>query len=322
MSYTKKHEDFEGQLEMFKRRGMRVNSSENGIKKLSNISYYKIKEFARPYSKEIFIDGKKELIYENISFEQIITRFYQDKNLRIYLLHAIEKIELSFKTRFAYLLGEKYGPFGYLEFNNWCNKKKYCKYYLNDQEKIFKRNLQNIISRDDNKMLSEFFKENKKLKYPPIWIVTEILTFGEILKLYELMSVTNRTAIASFYGAHTPEFVSWLKNLKLLRNMSAHNSNVLDIKLKSVPYIRDEWKKYLYTFNNRNGDELITDRIGRSIIVLKYLVEEINPGYGLGNIYTAFLKIVKRSDDAAQKLGFKNSKVIEFLVKEKINPKH
>lgn len=56
------------------------------------------------------------LKYSNITFDDIVKRYYQDKNLRINLLHAIEKIEVSIKRNVSYILGSRYGAFGYLDF--------------------------------------------------------------------------------------------------------------------------------------------------------------------------------------------------------------
>ena len=99
--YSREHKSFEQQLDLLSIRCMKVNDRDKAIERLKNISYYKIKEFAKPYFKPAEINGKIEMRYEKISFEGVINRFYKDKNLRIDLLHAIEKVELSFKTRFS-----------------------------------------------------------------------------------------------------------------------------------------------------------------------------------------------------------------------------
>ncbi|EAC5555585.1 hypothetical protein B5G82_01905 [Listeria monocytogenes] len=38
-----------------------------------------------------------------------------------------------------------YGPFGYLSFSNWCNREKYCKYFLLDHQRKFKFRLREKV---------------------------------------------------------------------------------------------------------------------------------------------------------------------------------
>ncbi|MGL4862611.1 Abi family protein [Cetobacterium sp.] len=308
--YDKTHLEFNEQLDLLMDRGLKVNDKQKAIERLKNINYYKIKEFSRPYLKTEIINGKEIPKYDNISFEQIIVRFYQDKNLRMAFLHIIEKIELSFKTKFAYILGKKHGPFGYLKFNNWCNKEIYCKFYLSEKEDAFNSRLYQKIKNSDNFIISEY-----KLKYDsiqiPIWLAVEILTFGEILFLFDLMSTKNKTAIANEYNCTHEELASWLKNLKLLRNMCAHNSNVIDVQFKTLPPIRSEWSSILH-FKDPTAP---TNKIARSIVIMKYLIEYINPDYGFGDVFKYLNKLIRNSSNAANDIGFCNPKALSFLIK-------
>jgi len=58
---------------------------------LVKVPYYKIKEFARPYCK---INKEKDvkIDYQQTKFEHVLSRYYQDKNLRIQLLHLLEEL--------------------------------------------------------------------------------------------------------------------------------------------------------------------------------------------------------------------------------------
>ena len=116
MTYTKTHLSFQDQLNIFISKGMEIYDFDSALAKIENISYYKIKEFSLPH-----MDHKGNY-KRGTTFEEVIKNFYQDKNIRIYFLEVIEKIELSVKTKFAYLMGKKYNAFGYLNFNNWCDR--------------------------------------------------------------------------------------------------------------------------------------------------------------------------------------------------------
>ena len=80
---------FQEQIELLKSRGIIVKNVEKSSKKIENISYYKLKEYATPFICA-YIDGSPK--YKGLEFDELLERYYQDKNLRIHLFHVIEKI--------------------------------------------------------------------------------------------------------------------------------------------------------------------------------------------------------------------------------------
>ena len=105
MAYNRKHLSFTEQISRFESRGMSFPDKSKALSKLEHINQYKLKEFAIPFEKSFVNEqGEKDFKYENICFDEVISRFYKDKNLRVHLLHCIEKIEVSVKTKFAHIL--------------------------------------------------------------------------------------------------------------------------------------------------------------------------------------------------------------------------
>ena len=141
----------------------RFSCEDRDITKIQHISYYRLKEFAQPFAKEK--DGS--VFYENITFHEVLGRYYQDKNLRIFLLHALEKIEVSLKTRISNLLGLKYGAFGYLNFSLWANKNKFSKFTIEQEQYRVKQNLLKVLRKSQLREL----KNQKNLdadKFPSV----------------------------------------------------------------------------------------------------------------------------------------------------------
>ena len=69
------HLTFEEQINLIEKRRMKFkDGKDKAIEKLKFINYYKIKEFSLPYMNE------NKLYKENVYFEDIIHRFYWDKN--------------------------------------------------------------------------------------------------------------------------------------------------------------------------------------------------------------------------------------------------
>lgn len=249
--------------------------------------------------------------YDNTHINQIVGRFYQDKNIRIYLLHAIEQFELSIKTKISHELGKK-DSFGYLEFKNWVDKnpKKNSKEKVLSREIVFKKILRKQLGKTNKPQIIEF-KENYSNEFPPIWMVVDILTFGTIVEMWDLMSNTRKNNIVSYYNSTIDEFTSWLNHLQFIRNQCTHNSNIVDIKIITMPRIRKEWEELLFKLDNG----LITDRLSTTFFIVHYLVKIINPDYPFSNLYGAISKNAQ-INSAARRIGFKDTKAIKFLIRK------
>ncbi|OFP25040.1 CAAX protease [Staphylococcus sp. HMSC057C08] len=301
--------NFQEQANLLIERGMIINNIDNAIKKLENIGYYKLKEFAYHLSK-VTKDkfGNNVRVYHGIKFDDVITRYYQDKNLRMGLLHAIEKIEVSLKTRISYVLGETYGAFGYLDFSKWCNKNEYCKHYLNYQENKFKKELAKKTKLSRNHEIREKKNFNQE-RLPSVWLMTDVLMFGDIVNLLTLMSKKNLQKISDYYKCSNKQLVSWLKCLNFIRNICAHNSNIIDIKLTTAPMIHNDWKNDVFQFKDGN----YSNRLSVIIFIIHHFVKQINDKYQIRKITNSIKKIVGSEESKINQLGFVNNKSIVRL---------
>ena len=291
------HLDYEKQLEKFIERGMLVNNREQAIERLKHISYYKIKEFS-----EFFMDqnGKyKKKTY----FEAVIQNFYFDKNLRMEFFKCSEKIELSVKNKITYILGAKYGAFGYLKFSNWCDRSIPKEKIEEEQERFKQKIKQKMKSFSENPIIKDFIKNNPSEEFPSIWRISEILTFGEILNIFQMMSQGNKRYVASTYNLTIAEFTSYINNMKLVRNLCAHNMAIINIRFKTVPKVDS---KILEIVNKPN-------RISTSILIMVYFIKIINPNYRFFKLYHILNQLIKR-DYVARKYEIKEKKLIaKFL---------
>lgn len=251
----------EEQVDIFSNRGMKIKDPEFAKNKLKHINYYKLKEYSLPYME----NGT----YKDITFEELIDIFYLDRALRVNLIHNIEKIEISLKTQIAKVLG-KYGPYGYLYFNNWIDKEEYCKHYIKDQEKKFKEQIRKNLNERSNEIINSFKKEYPEEKNIPIWMLVEILTLGETINLFKLMAPSLKMDIAKMYNVPSAEFFeNWIYKIKLIRNLCAHNMKIYDLKLVQKTKILKEWDKIGIDYN----------KLPLILLIIQHLIHAINPYY-------------------------------------------
>lgn len=299
MNKSERFLTFAEQVTLFEQRGMIIPNREKAERMLSFISYYKLKEMSLPF----LINDK---YIENFSFDDMLTRFYENKNLRLNLLRLTEKVELSLKTKIAYILGRKTGAYGYLDFNLWIDKTRYKETTRCLKEKDFKDRITKNIKRSKNELIKPFIPSNKV----PIWLLVDVLSFGETLEMYYLIHKKDRFDIANSYNVDILIFISWLKNINMIRNSSAHNSNIIDISFSTKAKIPEYMKSKLYI----HTDTTYSNKIAITILILEYLIPIINLKYPGGAIRKNLIKLCKnKSDKEAQRLGFKDFKTIELL---------
>lgn len=278
MKFRENFYDYEMQLDQFIARGMKVKNRKEAIHRLKHLSYYKIKELAA------FFRQSNGNYRDGIFFETVIQNFYYDKNLRMEFLKCSEKIELSIKARICYVLGAKYGAFGYLKFSTWCDRALSREMLYKEEENFKRKILKKMRLFSDNHLVKEFLIENPNQKYLSIWRVSEILTFGEVLNLFNFMSQQNKVAVVKNYNLAIDEFISYANNIKLMRNFCAHNMAILNLKLRTIPKLSKKFQ------------DLLSDnsRVMTSILIMVYFVKIINSNYNFKDLYHTIDQITEK----------------------------
>lgn len=267
--------------------------------KIEEIGYYKLKEFAQPYLKKY----AKKTKYRRLTFATLLKRYYQDKRLRIYVLTAIESIEVYLGNQFAEVIGQRYGAYGYLEFKRWCDR-DLPRFKIEEQQYLFKRDLLQKIKRSTSPDVQDRQKQDAD-GFPTVWAMIDCLTFGDSIFLYSIMSKRNKQKIANKLNIKPRELLSALRCLNLVRNICCHNSNLIDIKIKTRLSLPKSYEQYLYRYRGN-----FTNHMATVLLIVKYLMAQINPKYKFDDIYYSLEQLVDNKDRNAHHLGFKNKKAI------------
>lgn len=306
------HKDPKQQIEILKSRNMKFSDEKKAAKTLAYVSYYKIKNFAEPYA---LITNEKNLAstidYRGVYFETIISRYYQDKNFRQNLLHALEDIEVALQTQMAYVLGKNYSAYGYLDFSTWSDRQNNKIETIQQKEAKIKRKIKNQVrhNKDSIRDINEKLQYGDNKEFPPIWLATTQLMFGDLVQMLNIMSKNNLSEISNYFGCSNLELKSWMKLLNLIRNIAAHNSNLIDIKIKTPPITRKDWEVFLY----KPKENLITNKISVAIVIIKYFMDQINPNYYFDPISLSIQKLTNGDINKANFYGFKTENSMQQL---------
>ncbi|WP_323082154.1 Abi family protein, partial [Limosilactobacillus reuteri] len=287
---------------------------------LSLLGYYSLKNYGTPYLRR----NK----YNNLSFSDLVARFYRDKRLRQAVLHAIEDIELTIDTKISHILGEKYGAYGYANFFNWCQKYETNPYLyrIENGEKIlgkymdrstirveqrnFLRRAKKKIEKSASPDMQKFKETHEEDDPAPIWLLVNELTLGESIHIIKLMSEENRKTVAHFFKTDIDSLMGWLECINLIRNICCHNGDLADIKLITVPAVPNQYKKYLL-FSPNGG--VFTNRLALPLCIILRLINNINEKYILTPLFAAVESLIT-PDVNAKYYGFRSNKKFKKLM--------
>ena len=217
-AYQKKHKTFEEQLGILKQRKLIISNDSFVLSKLKHINYYRLSAYFLPF--QYPKNSENENIFlPNTSFENILSSYYFDAELRKIIFEAVESIEIYFRTQIAYFHSLKYDAFGYLKLENFRENKA---------DKF--QELQDDILKERTRS-KEFFIKHFKKKYNsvdlPIWSVVEIISFGSLSKFFMILKEEEQNqVIQNIHGINKVVFYKWFHALSGVRNICAHHSRL------------------------------------------------------------------------------------------------
>lgn len=230
MHYDKPSLSIAEQIKLLKSRGIKISNMEYASKHLHFVGYYRLTGYIKHF--EISRDKYQ------VDFEDIISLYKFDKELRLVVLDAIEAIEIAVKSCLTLTLSNEYGAHWFQRPELFGSQKDYRNFIeIVDSEVINKSK----CSRDI--FINHYYTKYTFPKYPPSWMVLECLTMGTISKLFQSLNREQRKKIAKHFGLDEIILVSWLHILTYIRNVCAHHSRLWDRKLTLKPKIAKVFKK-------------------------------------------------------------------------------
>ena len=213
-------------------KGVSVNDREFALNKIKTYSYYSI---INTY-KDVFKNEKNEY-KKNVLFEEIFALFEFDKNLRsIFLKYSLE-VEMILKSLLAETLSSRYGIKDYLVKENF-------------DDTIDKT----IITESINVIKEEINKQNGKHEavthyideygFVPPFVLTKILTLGELSRLYAMLKQSDRQSISKNFKLSDRVLKQIIINMTMIRNICAHNDRLFSFHSKFRISFKNIQKNY------------------------------------------------------------------------------
>lgn len=110
MEFSKPGRTLDEQFDLFRSRGMQIDDSDRARHYLKHLNYYRLTAYWLPFE----ADHKAHQFEAGTNFEDLLNLYIFDREFRLLLLDAIERIEVSLRTVWAYYMAHQYGPHAYL----------------------------------------------------------------------------------------------------------------------------------------------------------------------------------------------------------------
>jgi abortive infection bacteriophage resistance protein len=186
--YNKPPLSFEKQAELLISRGLEADKDEL-VNKLRVVNYYRLSGYWYP-----FRNPGKDTFKPNTTLEKVWRRYTFDRQLRLVVIDAIERVEIAIKTSIIIRHSNAYGAFGY-------TAQIYLPNLDDKQYSDFMYKMKEATSRS-KELFVQHFKRNYGDTHSllPIWMSAEIMTFGMMLTMFRGLETKLQQAIAKDYN--------------------------------------------------------------------------------------------------------------------------
>lgn len=178
-----------------------------------------------------FIDPATKEFKAGTTFENIRDRYEFDREIRAFILEAVERLEVAIRSSLCNFLCLKHSPHWYLDTFLFKPGRKF------GVGQMLSKIEGEVARSGDKRFIKAYYDEYDDPYLPPSWAMSECVTLGMWSKTYQMLrDAADKKSIASKFGIGQVEvFESWLHTLTVLRNMAAHHDRFLGQKLRVAP---------------------------------------------------------------------------------------
>ncbi|MFW1809281.1 Abi family protein [Acinetobacter ursingii] len=250
VQFTKQAKSNQDHLQTWQDRGLIIPDLARADRYLSFIGYYRLSAYTIPFQQ--IVTTPSTVLHQfktNTTFDDVLNLYIFDRELRLLIMDAIERIEVAIRAQICNVLchlsndafwytDEQHFNYGYAHMRLLASIERQLldeKSRLERDEKAIDQR-KSVSQADKDALKDKVRKENFLRHYlskygspklPPSWMMIEMLTWGELSHLYVgLKSTQAKKQIAQNLGIHAEVLESWLKTLNDVRNICAHHSRL------------------------------------------------------------------------------------------------
>lgn len=209
------------------------------------VGYYRLSGYLLPFKLPHETNVTHRSFIKGTTLSTVWQLYQFDRELRLLVSSAIEKIEVAFRASISEITSEEFGIFGYLDRAFYRDSRHY---------EVLMRDINKVL-RDKQEVFIQHYLENyASPTYPPIWMIIETVSFGACSKLFSnIKLVSTRRRISDIFNEHPTIIESWMKSIVVVRNLCAHHARLWNRWFVDAPMIpkKEPLQKALIQHNRR-----------------------------------------------------------------------
>lgn len=297
MNFNKPAKSTEALISEWQQRGLIIDDEIRAKRYLDFIGYYRLSAYTIPFQQSA--DGTHQF-KPNVRFDDVLNLYVFDRELRLLVMDAIERIEVALRSQITNTLSlATNNAFWYLNANSFRQNYEHYRFLSNIEQKLLSEKMK--LDRDIKKIQKKSYPSSKEHqlidnatkenflrhyisqydtpKLPPSWMMMELLTWGEMSRLYENLADNSlKKQIAKNLSLTMPVLEAWLKALNSIRNLCAHHSRLWNREFGIsivIPTSQDIlWLKIAPQLTNHIKFER---RVYAALVMIQVLLYRISP---------------------------------------------
>lgn len=241
-------------------KGLIIPDTDEAIQILKKESYFAL---VNGYKDAFKRNDDKKRYRDTATFNDIYALYKFDESLRLLYLKYILVIERHVKSLMSYEFCSHFGD-DQCEYFNATNY-KYTSNSVMDVNRFLGVLANSYRKSREYKYIEHYSKNHKNV---PLWVLMNVLTFGQVSKMFQYMVDTVQVAISkNFPELRQNELESMLSFITLFRNVCAHNERLFNYTVRQQTphkYVHD----YMNCKNNGSQD------LFAMVICFKYLLND------------------------------------------------
>lgn len=285
MSCNKPATTYTEQVAILRARGLDVEDEPRALHCLEHHNYYRLSAYRFPLT----VQGDPDQFLPGTTFEDLWRLYHFDRTLRQLIVEAVKRVEISVRSRWAYMLAHAHGPQAYEHAPVFRNPQRHTDALARLDEEL-KRSHEDFVAH---------YRQKYQMQRPPIWAACEIMSFGLLSRFFEnIKRNSERKQISATYGMSPETLESLLQHCSYVRNLCAHHSRLWNRRFTITVQLPQSSPPTVIPNLHRTEDR----RLYNTLVLLIHMVGVIEPAAAWPRRLTQHLLTLK--PDLFPHMGF------------------
>ena len=228
--YNKPHATPESIVKQLLKRGLVISNISDATETIRKLGYARLRLYAETRCES---DNPARPFWPNVKFEDIVELHNSDYKIREVCWEPVGHIEILFRNSIAETLSsyfESSHPYEKTIADNLRGYNHLLDIFVDAYLRAKKS--KHVMALEYEK---QFTSPVNGPDLPPIWYMKEMLTFGEVVSVFNKLKTHFQQTILSQFGLTDPEiFENWMWSFNELRNICAHHEPVFNRQFKQM----------------------------------------------------------------------------------------